>query len=550
MSFKKIIQKPTVKIGLALVLLFLGIYFIGPKKEKKQDFEVVTRKDLIEKVSASGQIVPLKDLDLQFEKQGRVDQVKVNIGQEIDTGETLISLEDNNSKFDLLSAQAAKKIAQANLNQILSGPTSEEIKVYESLVKQAEADLQKNQDTVKSEEIDLKNMQNSTKVDLQNSYEDALNTLLDTYSKGFNASKVMQELQRDYFQSSNQESLKIKNNTAKIINNLDESKNYLGLAENGDSSDIDEALEKFKNNFTNIKDSIKEIREITEKPPYRGDISTSDKTSLENQESYINTALSNIVNAQQEIISTKNTNKVSINAAEASLNSAQNSLLSAQANLEYNQNKLNELKATAEDYEINLYEGKLEQAEASLAQAQENYQKTILKSPCNGLVSDINIEEGEIAKTTNNVISLICQNAYQIEAEIPESDISKIDIKDEVIISLDAFPNQKFKGRVNEINPAATEIQGVIYYKIKIIFDNFNQSIKPGMTTDIEVVTEKKEDILTIPQRLLIRKNGQKILQVLIDDQIEERVVITGISNNQGEIEIISGVNEGDKIIR
>ncbi len=550
MNFKKILKTPIFITGLILVLLFLLFNFFDSNKEENKNFEIVIRKDITEKVAASGQVTPLKKIDLQFETQGRVEQVKVNTGQEISLNDTLITLENKNTEFDVLSAQAAKKIAQANLDQVLSGATSEEIKVYKSSVKKAEADINNYQNSIKNAEISLENTKESSRANIRSSYEDALNTLSDSYIKAFNAYRVVEDLQRDYFQSNSQEGLKVKQNKNYFKKDLEDLDYYLSLAESENYSDIDTALKNFKNLLNQVKEELKNIRDVVEKPPYRDSVSSSDQTSLKNQQSYIITALSNVVDAQQDISSTKNTNQSNIDSAKTTLDSAKSSLESAEANLEYNQNKLNELKAKAQDYEINLYEGKLEQAIASLGQAQENYNKTILKSPCNGIVADLDIEEGEIAKSTDIVSSLICQNSYQIEAEIPEADIGKVDLKDKVSISLDAFPDKEFTGFVNEIDPAETTIQGVVYYKIKIVFNEFDSRIKPGMTTDIDIITNQKEDTLTIPQRLIIRKNDQEVVKVLEGEKTKEKVIQTGITNNQGEIEIISGLEEGDKIVR
>jgi RND family efflux transporter MFP subunit len=176
--------------------------------------------------------------------------------------------------------------------------------------------------------------------------------------------------------------------------------------------------------------------------------------------------------------------------------------------------------------------------------------KATLISPCDGIVSDFYINDGEIARTTDIITSLVCENTFQVEAEVPESDIGKISLQDRVEILLDAFYGEEFFGNISKIYPTETIISGVVYYKIEIIFDDFNELIKSGMTTDLEIITQEKENVLIIPQRLITKKNGDRIVKVLSDGEVKEVIIEIGISNDQGEIEVISGLDEGDKIIK
>ena len=260
--------------------------------------------------------------------------------------------------------------------------------------------------------------------------------------------------------------------------------------------------------------------------------------------------MSSVIDSRQNISLTRINNISNIDSAQASLDSSQEYLNLAIASLGYAKSQLDQIKAGPKQYDIDLYQAKLNQAGVSLSQSRERLSKTILISPCDGIVSDIYVEEGEIAKTSNVTTSLVCENIFQVESEVPEFDIGKISLGDRVEIYLDAFSEEDFFGVINKIYPTETIIQGVVYYKVRILFDDFNESIKSGMTVDIEVITQEKENILVIPQRLITKKNQQKTVKILIDDGARDVIVETGISNDQGEIEIISGLSEGDRIIK
>jgi len=551
MNIKSLIKKPRFKIVIVLLSLAIIVFFNFFKKDEVKQFIEVVRKDIIQKVSVTGQVIPLKNVDLQFQIQGKVDEIKVDAGFNVVRGDVLINLNRNELSLDVFSMEAAKDIAQANLTKILQGASNEEIQVYESTVRKAEVENQRHQIALANAEINLENVKKTAEQNIKNSYDDALNILSSAHIKIFNAYNVVDGIQRSYFTSNTQNGIIVKNNVEDIKGYLDQVASYLDTAEiTQKDEDIDITVSKTKGFLDLTSESLKIIREITEQAAYRTSISSTDKTSLDNQRSYINTILSSVVDAQQDIGSTKITNISNIDSAQASLDSTQEYLNIAIANLEYVQNQLNQVKAEPQQYDIDLYKAKLDQAEIALAQSKERLSRTILISPCDGIVSDVYIEEGEIARTTDIVTSLVCENTFQIEAEVPESDIDKISLGDETEISLDAFLDKNFFGVVSKIYPTETIIQGVIYYKIKVIFNDFNELIKSGMTTDLEIVTQRRENVLVLPQRLITKKNQEKVVKVLLNDEIKEVVIETGISNDQGEIEVRFGLKEGDRIVK
>ena len=132
-------------------------------------------------------------------------------------------------------------------------------------------------------------------------------------------------------------------------------------------------------------------------------------------------------------------------------------------------------------------------------------------------------------------------------------------IGDRVLFTLDAFgDDQEFVGSVARIDPAQTEISGVVYYNTDIVIDEYTSSttstpeIRPGMTANIEIDTDRSAGALVIPERAILEKNGLKIVRVLTNKETAnfvEREIRTGIRGNGGQIEILSGLAEGEEII-
>jgi multidrug efflux pump subunit AcrA (membrane-fusion protein) len=109
----------------------------------------------------------------------------------------------------------------------------------------------------------------------------------------------------------------------------------------------------------------------------------------------------------------------------------------------------------------------------------------------------------------------------------------------------------KFMGKIINIDPASTEIQGVVYYKVKVsLIDNNDIRVKSGMTANVVVNTDSRTNILYLPSRAVLSKDGdQKYVRVLINNQIIEKDVVLGMKGDNGIVEIVSGVNQGDEIV-
>ncbi|MEA3464178.1 MAG: HlyD family efflux transporter periplasmic adaptor subunit, partial [Patescibacteria group bacterium] len=177
-------------------------------------------------------------------------------------------------------------------------------------------------------------------------------------------------------------------------------------------------------------------------------------------------------------------------------------------------------------------------------------------------------EIGEQTKATQPVISMLAEDNYEIEVLISETDIAKIKINDEAKITLDAFgENIKFSGKVFFIEPAETVIQDVIYYKVLVEFANdanppagpaareqrgwrTPSNIKSGMTANVIITTAEKKNVLIMLSRAVIERNGgDKIVRVLVGDAVKEVPVQIGLRGDEGMVEVLGGVKEGDEVV-
>jgi HlyD family secretion protein len=143
-------------------------------------------------------------------------------------------------------------------------------------------------------------------------------------------------------------------------------------------------------------------------------------------------------------------------------------------------------------------------------------------------------------------------NKYQIESNVPEADVSKIKVGDPATVTLDAYgPDVTWNAVVSQIYPSESVIEGVPTYKTIFTLSQNDDRIKPGMTANLDISNDNRQNVLFLPQRTIIRENGNKYVQLLSADGVHSTQVQiqTGLYGSDGKVEILSGVQEGDKII-
>lgn len=266
-----------------------------------------------------------------------------------------------------------------------------------------------------------------------------------------------------------------------------------------------------------------------------------------------------------------------LQAAKANLLKAEASLTDTKRNLErvkqlYSKNLIaqSEVDTAETNYEtakaaVSAAKSQILQAEASLKLARTNLRYTNILSPVDGIVISRNVDVGQTVAASFQTPTLfsIAQDLtkMQIDANIDEADIGKIKIGQDVEFTVDAYPDSPFKGKVWQIRNSPQTVQNVVTYDVVIKVDNPEYKLKPGMTANVSVIIETKENVLRVPNAALRFKMDDKtrisdkkassITGVWILEQKKPRrvQVTTGISDGQ-YTEITSGdIKEGMDVI-
>jgi HlyD family secretion protein len=140
--------------------------------------------------------------------------------------------------------------------------------------------------------------------------------------------------------------------------------------------------------------------------------------------------------------------------------------------------------------------------QAALDQARIDLSRTQIRSPIDGVVIKRSIDRGQTvaASLQAPVLFQIAQDLsrIQIEAKVDEADIGSIKPDDTATFTVDAFPDQSFQGRVAQVRLAATSVQNVVTYSVMVQAPNPRQVLLPGMTANVRIVTDRRENVLRV----------------------------------------------------
>lgn len=195
--------------------------------------------------------------------------------------------------------------------------------------------------------------------------------------------------------------------------------------------------------------------------------------------------------------------------AEAGLRSAEVTVGAKQTEVESARIKkeaAQELVAAAQA-RVRGYQAQLEQARAGLRTAQINLERTTITSPIDGVVLDVAITAGQTVAAQLQAPNLFTLaedlSLMQVETSVDEADISKVKTGAAAEFTVDAFPEDRFQGKVTEVRQSPVTTNGVVTYMTIVRTHNPGGKLRPGMTATVEIVDEKRAQVLKIPNEAL-----------------------------------------------
>ena len=232
------------------------------------------------------------------------------------------------------------------------------------------------------------------------------------------------------------------------------------------------------------------------------------QANLLNAQSNLENAKANLVKAEVAVLDTKRTLDRNKPLLERNL-IAQATLDTAQTNYDMAVAQRDIAKAQVESAKSQMESAKaqVEQAKASLKVSETNLRYTTIRSPVNGTVISRNVDVGQTVAASLQAPTLFTiakdLTKMQVDTNVSEADVGRVEVGQEAIFTVDAYPEKIFRGKVSEIRNAPITVQNVVTYDVVIQVDNKDLKLKPGMTANVSVQIEHKEGVLKIPNAAL-----------------------------------------------
>ncbi|NOZ57237.1 MAG: efflux RND transporter periplasmic adaptor subunit [Calditrichaeota bacterium] len=257
-----------------------------------------------------------------------------------------------------------------------------------------------------------------------------------------------------------------------------------------------------------------------------------------------------------------------LDRAKSTLKSAEASLKKARADYQRMKELHDQNLASAADLEnaeanLLMAESQLEQAQASLREAQDSLDKTRLLSPIDGVVTRLNKEEGEIALGSQfqaDVIMTVADlSKMEVRAQVDENDVVLVAVGNPAKIEVDALPDTVLEGRVTEIaHSAQTRGMGtaeeVTNFEVRVAIVTPHPKLRPGMSATVDIQTAKHDSTLYLPiQCLTAREVSDSTLLALAEKErrkwrkSSKETVDQTVSEISGENAGAPGTKEGGK---
>lgn len=545
--------RPRIILATLVIILGLGLVLSGLMgKPRGAAYETTPAAvgNITQEVNVTGKVQPAQALALAFERGGKIQAVNAAVGQKVERGAVLVTLDPAALAASLAQTEAQAAAEAARLEELRRGSRPEDLAVAATAVENAGralADAQAN----------LASVQLKTDTDLDHAYADAGDTLNDIYAT---ADDALNKQIDNLFLNDNSNSPQLSFITTDTQAEIDAETQRVSAgaalkdfradlaAATPDNRALEQILINTQARLTYLRDFMNRLNDaLTAAAGLTQAALTAYKADLNTARGNLNDALASLTTQKQAIETQKVTNQTARVTAESQVTSAQNTLAAAEAQLALKQ-------AGAAPEAMAAQAAAVRAAEAAARSLAVQLGQTRLMAPVGGIITRQEAKVGQIAAAGAALVGLMAETGLELEAAVAEVDVSKVALGQPARVTLDAYgPDVIFTATVSAIDPAETIIEGVATYKTKLQFAAADDRLRSGLTANIDIVTGEKQGVVKVPQRAVLRRDGEKYVRLLETVngalQIREATVTTGLIGSAGEVEILSGLSGGENVV-
>lgn len=259
---------------------------------------------------------------------------------------------------------------------------------------------------------------------------------------------------------------------------------------------------------------------------------------------------------KEDVQNQVNQARKSVDAAKANYDKTKEGIENAKTNFErtkelYEQgavskNQYEQAQLAASNTSLEAVKAQYEQAKLGLEQALDSLTDTSVKSPITGIVSIVNIEEGEMASNASPAMTIIDMDKVYVEINVTENIINDLKLGQEVVVEMPAAYNNEVTGTIDRLSPAADSRTQL--YSVRIYIENNDHIVKPGMFAKIKLNTNVRENVIAVKSESVVQNDEKIVVYVIVDNKAVEKEVMLGLDTGE-YVEIVKGLITGESIV-
>lgn len=561
---KKSVRVATTVLALVIVAFLIYRWRTAQPAEKTQyRVAAVTLTTLRKTVSATGTLQPWTTVDIKSKAGGRIDLLAVDVGDRVRSGQIIAKIDPTDSQLTYSQSKADTDAAKAKESQ---SSASYDLQVQQSQanIEQARAQLRSAHANIDAAAARLKTARDEAAVQPQQT------TSAIAQAQANYDSTVQQRAQLTATQAQDRAAAKAAYDQA-VAND----KNAQATFARQKALYAKDFVSKQSVDQAEAAAGVTAAQIATAK-------ARMDTIAME-QNAILDSADAKVRQAQAQLNATKAQFDVRAkNNAVSEAQSAYQQALASVGQLEaaLREAEANQLNNRIRALDITSAHASTSRATAALTNAKTTLDQTVVRAPSEGIVLTKYVEQGTIItsglslnSTGTSIVQLGDVSKMYVNVLVDETDIGSVKVDEKVNVSIDAYPEIAFKGKVSRISPEAQVAQNVTTVAVRVEIDNTEpgfKDLKPNMNATCEFIVAEKRKALSVPSDAVQsdaagtfvqvvlspppaqtpgktgRKNSNE--QTLTEVKSERRRVETGFVGDDGT-EIVSGLKEGERVV-
>ncbi len=562
-------KRAAITLAVIVFVLFVTSWIVrkvqaSGSKGKNQYRIAVVKRDLVKKtVTATGILTAWTTVDIKSRAGGRVDKLPVDAGTIIKKGDIIAEIDPSDTLLTYNSAKADIASNQARVQETVKGLEMQKT-VSSISINTAKSNLIAATATANASKAHYASArsQSSVQKDLSEAeVENARATL------AAEQQRLRQLTSASHPQQTAAAFAAYNQAQANLVNAEAQLKRQKALLEKGfvSQSQVDQA----QATFDVATATVNSAKSVT------GTILPNLDTDLKAEQARVRQAEAGLRTAKANMVQID----LKKQAADAALADYQQSIsMIAQAKLKLQDAQNQKLNDYIKSTQVLQARATGERAKASMANAQIQLDQTHVTAPSDGIVLKKYVEQGTLItsgisfnSSGTSIVQMGDISRMYIDVQVDETDIASVDLDQKVDITFDAYATTPFEGKVIKIDPQAVVDSNVTTVHVRVEVDNTATSyrlLKPGMNASCEFISDKKEDVVSVPNEALKTDDqGERYVEIaeggkaapadkdtesdpnlLVEVKVKKTPVKVGLEGNDSS-EITVGVKEGDRII-